>query len=173
MEDSQSELRCHVRLMGKLLGNAIREQYGEPFFHKIELIRTLSKSARAGEEDKRDELLKVLNDLQDEELLPVVRAFSQFLNLANITEQYHASSEKCNSDLCLMDTVDNLFSRLEAKKFSAKTIRDAVEKLDIELVLTAHPTEVTRRTLIHKYTSMTECLDGMENYRSPEEKKTG
>lgn len=170
MQDNQSELRSHVHLMGELLGDAIRAQYGDLFFQKIETIRTLSKSARAGDSDKGDELLKVLNNLQDEELLPVVRAFSQFLNLANIAEQYHAASDTCSGDLCLLDTLDELFVKLKASGLSAEQIRDAVDKLDIELVLTAHPTEVTRRTLIQKYSSMTECFEGMQHAVSPEGK---
>ena len=170
MQDNQSELRSHVHLMGELLGDTIRAQYGDPFFQKIEKIRTLSKSARAGDSGKGDELLKVLNSLQDEELLPVVRAFSQFLNLANIAEQYHAASDPCKGDLFLTDTLDKLFTKLKKRGLSSEQIRDAVEKLNIELVLTAHPTEVTRRTLIQKYASMTECFEGIQNAASKEEK---
>ncbi len=162
MENSQSRLRSHVHLMGEILGDAIRAQYGKRFFQKIETIRTLSKSARAGNAEKKDELLKELHELKDNELLPVTRAFSQFLNLANIAEQYHASENSCDGDMCLRDTSDELFIKLKEQGLSPEEIRDAAEKLEIELVLTAHPTEVTRRTQIQKYTSMTKCFEKMQ-----------
>ncbi|MCY4329595.1 MAG: phosphoenolpyruvate carboxylase [Endozoicomonadaceae bacterium] len=169
MQVQETGLRHHINIVGRLLGDAIRAQYGEAFFDKVENIRQLSKSARAGDESNKKALLDVLNNLQDDELLPVVRAFSQFLNLANITEQYYAASEHCQGDLCLRDTLETLFIKLKEKDFSPEQIRDAVSKLDIELVMTAHPTEVTRRTLIQKYASMTECFDNMQHTASQEE----
>ena len=107
--DDQQALRGHVNLMGRLLGNAIRMQRGDDFFRKIETIRTLSKSARAGDTPKGAELVETLNNLKDEELLPVVRAFSQFLNMANIAEQYHTARPGREGNDSLLETPHDAF----------------------------------------------------------------
>ena len=170
MKEKPLGLSSHVNLMGSLLGDAIRSEYGHDFFQKIERIRTLSKSSRAGDDTKGKELLQLLNQLKDDELQPVVQAFSQFLNFANIAEQYHATSPQAESTANISCALDALFIKLREHDFSGEQIRDAVSCLDIELVLTAHPTEVIRRTLIHKYTEMSECLEGIQYSKNEEEK---
>ena len=62
----------------------------ENILERVETIRKLSKSSRAGNDANRQELLTTLQNLSNDELLPVARAFSQFLNLANTAEQYHS-----------------------------------------------------------------------------------
>ncbi len=84
-----SRLREHVHLLGELLGSTMREQRGEEFLEKIERIRTGAKAARHGSDDGRQQLTDTLDQLPEEELLPVARGFNQFLNLANIADQYH------------------------------------------------------------------------------------
>ena len=91
MSDIDARLREDVHLLGELLGNTIREQYGDDFLAKIEQIRKGAKADRRGAAPDKaagDELSASLNQLQEDELLPVARAFNQFLNLANIAEQY-------------------------------------------------------------------------------------
>lgn len=87
--DAHAPLRDDVRLLGRMLGDALRHQTGQDVFDKVERIRVLGKQARDGVGGARAELIQLLSSLQDEELLPVARAFTQFLNLANIAEQYH------------------------------------------------------------------------------------
>ena len=87
--DPHAPLRDDVRLLGQLLGDTLREQEGQACFDRIERIRHLAKQARDGDAAARGELNTLLSSLDDEELLPVARAFTQFLNLANIAEQYH------------------------------------------------------------------------------------
>ena len=84
-----SRLREHVHLLGELLGSTMREQRGEEFLEKIERIRKGAKAARSGSDDGRQQLTDTLDQLPEEELLPVARGFNQFLNLANIADQYH------------------------------------------------------------------------------------
>ena len=90
MSDIDARLREDVHLLGELLGNTIREQYGDEFLDKIEQIRKGAKADRRGaasEQVAGEELSASLNQLKEDELLPVARAFNQFLNLANIAEQ--------------------------------------------------------------------------------------
>ena len=156
--DEHAMLRQNVHLMGKLLGNAIKGQQGDEFLEKIERIRHLSKTARAGDEDAHQQLLDFLHSLSDHELLPVTRAFTQFLNLANIAEQYHTVSRHKEQLDGAEDTLNQLFTRLSEQNVDADTIHRHVEEMEVELVLTAHPTEVTRRTVIQKFNGITRCL---------------
>ncbi len=161
MNDMYAALRGNVGMLGQLLGKTIKEHLGEEFLEKIENIRQLAKSSRQGNEEDRQKLISTLQNLSDDELLPVARAFSQFLNLANVAEQFHSMSRQ-GELTTTADPLDKLFDKLKTANLSEQEIIDAVNKLDIELVLTAHPTEVTRRTLIHKQVQLNKCLEELE-----------
>ena len=83
MNEQYSALPSNVSMLGKVLGDTIKDALGENILDRVETIRKLSKSSRAGNEANRQELLTTLQNLSNDELLPVARAFSQFLNLAN------------------------------------------------------------------------------------------
>src|SRR5687767_472624 len=89
MTDPYASLRDNVRLLGSLLGDTLKEQVGEKLYDTVERVRALSKSARTGSNESFNELTRVLASLPVEEELLVARAFSHFLNLANIAEQHH------------------------------------------------------------------------------------
>src|SRR5690625_1473074 len=92
MSELPETLRDNVRLLGDLLGATIREHEGQALFDKVEEVRQLGKAAQA--EDDAAPLVDLLGQLDDAHILPIVRAFNQFLNLANIAEQeYYASAE--------------------------------------------------------------------------------
>ena len=150
MSDIDARLREDVHLLGELLGNTIREQYGDDFLDKIEQIR---KGAKADRRGAGDELSTRLNQLQEDELLPVARAFNQFLNLANIAEQYQLIHRRDESQPAPFESrvLPELLARLQGEGHSNESLARQLARLEIELVLTAHPTEVARRTLIQKY----------------------
>ncbi|XJN31522.1 phosphoenolpyruvate carboxylase [Escherichia coli] len=81
MNEQYSALRSNVSMLGKVLGETIKDALGEHILERVETIRKLSKSSRAGNDANRQELLTTLQNLSNDELLPVARAFSQFLNL--------------------------------------------------------------------------------------------
>jgi phosphoenolpyruvate carboxylase len=85
MTDIDARLREDVHLLGELLGNTIRDQYGDEFLDKIEQIRKAPRPT-AVVDGRRAE--RQPQPVEEDELLPVARAFNQFLNLANIAEQY-------------------------------------------------------------------------------------
>ena len=91
--------------------------------------------------------------MQENELLPVARAFNQFLNLANIAEQYQLIHRRDESQPAPFESrvLPELLARLQAEGHSNESLARQLGRLEIELVLTAHPTEVARRTLIQKY----------------------
>ncbi|WP_404273371.1 phosphoenolpyruvate carboxylase [Yersinia similis] len=162
MNEQYSAMRSNVSMLGTLLGDTIKEALGEHILDRVETIRKLSKSSRAGNEASRQELLTTLQNLSNDELLPVARAFSQFLNLTNTAEQYHSISPHGEA-ASNPEALAQLFTRLKDKKLSDQDMRSAVDDLSIELVLTAHPTEITRRTLIHKLVEVNTCLSQLDH----------
>ncbi|KAA5843863.1 phosphoenolpyruvate carboxylase [Pseudomonas chlororaphis] len=163
MTDIDARLREDVHLLGELLGNTIREQYGEGFLDKIEQIRKGAKADRRGSLDA--ELSASLNQLSEEELLPVARAFNQFLNLANIAEQYQLIHRREETQPAPFESrvLPELLARLRAEGHGAEALARQLGRLEIELVLTAHPTEVARRTLIQKYDAIAAQLAAQDH----------
>ena len=157
-----SSLRRNVSFLGRVLGEVIAAAEGDDFLALVEEIRTLSKTAREGDHRAREQMLAVLRGLQEEQLLPVARAFSQFLNLANIADQQHVLSREMDPVFSASQTLAGALAELQGAGFGADDIAEAVGRLNIELVLTAHPTEITRRTLIHKHGEIGRCLADLE-----------
>ncbi|WP_286235438.1 phosphoenolpyruvate carboxylase [Thalassotalea sediminis] len=151
----------NVRKLGEALGQTIANDKGAKWVDEIEAIRHLSKEATNGDSQALVALQKKFRDLDADELTVHARAFSQFLNLANIAEQQYTASDKGLAELDLPHPLDDLKNKLDGK--SAEAIERAISQLEIELVLTAHPTEVNRRTFIHKYHEIAQALDSNDN----------
>ena len=143
-------LRGDVRLLGSLLGRVIANHRGTGFVDRIESIRALAKRARRGTGADWERLSATLAALPEDVLTDIAKAFNQFLNLANIADQRQAAR-----DATWPDAVDP----------------DAIRQLRIELVLTAHPTEILRRTLIRKYDSIAGVLEARA--RAPRDERPG
>ena len=138
-------LRADVRLLGNLLGKVIAADLGDGFVERIETIRALAKEARSGARGGWPRLSEYLAEIPAAEMVTVARAFNQFLNLANIAEQHHLTRPHLDQKVALELPDDD---RLE----------ETLAGLSVELVLTAHPTEVLRRTLIQKYDRLADAL---------------
>ena len=151
-------LRENVRLLGELLGETIHAHEGADLFGKVEGIRKLGKAITRAENGDSAPLVTLLGELDDKDILPIVRAFNQFLNLANIADQEYFSSAESEREDGLQAMLLE-FAGVHGKEALAAQI----SKLRIELVLTAHPTEVTRRTLIRKYDQIVDTLADRKN----------
>ena len=153
MAEIDARLRENVHLLGQLLGDTLRAQKGAAFFDKIERIRRAAKQFRRGGSEGAEALASTLDGLAGDELLPVVRAFSHFLNLANIAEQHHQIRRRQPGEAEPFEllALPVLLDKLLTSGLPAQQLWQQFSALDIELVLTAHPTEVARRTLIQKY----------------------
>lgn len=154
-------LRANIRLLGDSLGKAIAHDLGEDFLERIETIRSYAKR-----HDNGAQLHQYLRDLPDKHLLPVARAFNQFLQLANIAEQHRRAHTQRIDDYNRSGaggtTLADVFSRVERERTNARELLfETVANMRIDLVLTAHPTETIRRTLIRKYDLMEECIGVM------------
>ncbi|HEY7886296.1 MAG TPA: phosphoenolpyruvate carboxylase, partial [Cellvibrionaceae bacterium] len=157
MQQLPETLRENVRLLGELLGETIREHEGAERFAKVEDIRQLGKTLNEADNIDASPLVAMLGELDDADILPIVRAFNQFLNLSNIAElEYNASAEA--------EPEDGLKAMLLnfSDTYGREKLTEVISKLKIELVLTAHPTEVTRRTLIRKYDQIVNTLSDQQ-----------
>jgi phosphoenolpyruvate carboxylase len=140
---------------------------GQEWLDRIEKIRKGGRASYQGDATCSEELKETFKTMSDSDLLTVGRAFAQFLNLGNIAEQEY------NAAMNVDASIDALFKHLDKAELTAEKVQDAVAKLNIDLVLTAHPTEVTRRTLIHKHKELANCLQAIhqESLNDVERKK--
>ncbi|OBW99810.1 phosphoenolpyruvate carboxylase [Gallibacterium genomosp. 1] len=164
MIEQYSAMRNNINMLGHLLGETISDAQGNDILQLIEKIRILSKSSRSGDEQARQQLLQTLENISPNNIIPVARAFSQFLNLTNIAEQYQTISRHHTDEVMSERSIAALLDRLKQDgSISKQQIIEAIQQLLVELVLTAHPTEVTRRSLVHKYVEINNCLRKLEN----------
>ena len=169
-------LRDDVRLLGNLLGETLKQHHSDTLFEQVETIRSLAKRARDGNQKAEQELEQLLASLADEDTLPLTRAFTHFLNFANIAEQYHVVRQRRQLEIKANgrhpNPLHNLFERFKAGEISPDALYQQVSALKIELVLTAHPTEVSRRSLIQKYDQINDCLSDLDQRKlTPSEQR--
>ena len=143
-------LRSDVRLLGAILGDVIAESRGVAFVDTIEDIRAAAKQARDPSENSLQPLNSVLTTVEEDQLVDVARAFNQFLNLANVAEQRYNTAD-------FEQSFDSAW--LELHERFGDGLGSILKDMQIELVLTAHPTEILRRTLIRKYEAISSALD--------------
>lgn len=166
MSDPHSALRDDVRLLGELLGRSIAHQEGDDLLELVEEVRGLAKDARSGDPGAFEELTARLTSLDASEIRIVARAFSHFLALANIAEQHHRIRRRKeglrHGDRPQRGAISDGLHRLRQSGLSLEEIRERLLDTRVELVLTAHPTEINRRTLIHKHNAIAALLEARD-----------
>ena len=175
-QDQNAPLRDDVRLLGEELGAVLREQAGQELFDTVETIRQAAVESSDSKEVLVDRLRELLDPLDDGTLLEVARAFSQFLNLANIAEQRHRERlhrhhQRYPGDPDTDQSLRQVLAELKSADVGQEKILAVLQDLSVELVLTAHPTEVTRRTLIRKYDQIADLLASQDRPDLTEEER--
>jgi phosphoenolpyruvate carboxylase len=163
MTDPHMPLRRDIRELGAMLGKVICEQAGESLFSEVERVRLLAKEAREGRPQAAAELERRLSTLPGGQALQLARAFSHFLTLANIAEQHHrvrrSRDYRRNPGRAPQPgSLEAALPALVAGGVPPGRLWEAVSSLTVELVLTAHPTEITRRALLQKYHAIAQAL---------------
>src|SRR5438034_5069924 len=163
MPDPHQPLRDDVRMLGELLGEVLRLREGDTLFETVERVRAFAKSGRADVEHGFEALADYLRALPVEAAVPAARAFSHFLTLANIAEQHHRVRRRRDYQRDPKagpqpGSCGESFARLLARGVDRDTLHETVAALRIELVLTAHPTEIVRRTLVAKHLKIAAAL---------------
>ena len=162
-EDPHKALRDDVRLLGRLFGETLRNLEGDRLFALVEEVRALAKRAHASDPNAFEQLADRLSDLPIGAAVPIARAFAQFLALANIAEQHHRVRRRREyvrqpGRRAQPGSCADAFSRWRDNGLSTGALADALKSLRIELVLTAHPTEMVRRTLLQAHRRIADVL---------------
>jgi phosphoenolpyruvate carboxylase len=141
-----------IRLLGRILGDVIREQEGREAYELIERIRQLSVAYRLKRDAHAGKALdRLLKHLTSEQTVSVVRAFSYFSHLANIAEDRHHVRRRAHharQGHLQEGSLAFTFERLAARGVSADAIAQTLAQAHISPVLTAHPTEVQRKSIL-------------------------
>ncbi len=170
-------LKNDIRLLGRILGDTIREQEGVEIFNLIEKIRQTSiQFRRYGDLQAKTELETLLNSLSPEQTRHVVRAFSYFSHLSNIAEdQHHIRRSRSHALAGSIQHEGNLNFALSKARQSGITdlnLRDFFNKAHIRPVLTAHPTEVLRKSIQNAQRVIAEQLEQRDRMTlTPEEQE--
>ena len=149
---TDAPLRRDVRLLGDLLGRVMVEQEGEELLAREEEIRRVSRRAReTGDPEVRAELARAVGELDLGQQTQILRAFALFFQLANIAEQHHRIRRRRDVEReagVPRESLADAFRRLRQAGIDADALARAAKHVFLELVLTAHPTEATRRTIL-------------------------
>lgn len=164
-------LQDDIRLLGQILGDTVREQDGENAFEIVEAIRRLSVAfQRKADEAAGRNLDTLLKRLSPGETVSVIRAFSYFSHLANLAEDRHHVRRRLIHEIKDEPQDGSLarsFSRFREAGISIERIEWALNRGFVSPVLTAHPTEVQRKSTLDAERDIAELLATRENLRSP------
>ena len=161
-KDNERPLVEDIRLLGRMLGDVIREQDGGPAYELIENIRKLSVAFRRDADHEADKALKkLLKSLSADQTVSVIRAFTYFSHLANLAEDRHhirrrAVHERAGESQ--EGSIDVAISRLRWAGISPKTISQTLAHSFVSPVLTAHPTEVQRKSILDAERAIAQLL---------------
>ena len=151
-KDNERPLVEDIRLLGRLLGDVIREQEGKPAYELVEQVRKLSVAFRRDEDAQADKALKkLLASLSGEATVSVIRAFTYFSHLANLAEDRHHIRRRAVHERAgrVQDgSLSLALSRIKTAGIAPKTIVQTLAHSHVSPVLTAHPTEVQRKSIL-------------------------
>ena len=156
--DSLAPLRDDVRTLGEFLGHVLRRIEGDDLYEAVEKVRRLSKSG-----EDFDTLAELLLASSIERAETIARSFAHFLNLSNIAEQHHRirrrrDYQRRKDSVGQPSSFASTFSGLIDRGVDPGELHRVVSDLRIELVLTAHPTEILRRTFLQRNRKIAELL---------------
>src|SRR5271154_6057339 len=171
--DKDLPLREDIRLLGRILGDTVREQEGEEVFELVEQIRRSSiRFHRDNEGGARRELEATLDSLSAEQTLSIVRAYSYFSHLANIAEdQHHIRRNRAHAIARSAPRPGSLayaFQRTREMGIKPSALGEFFDRAVVSPVLTAHPTEVRRKSTLTRELEIAELLDERERVAGDE-----
>ncbi|MFB6676490.1 phosphoenolpyruvate carboxylase [Streptomyces sp. NPDC057684] len=147
---ASAELRADIRRLGDLLGETLVRQEGPELLELVEKVRSLTR-------EDGEAAARLLGETELETAAKLVRAFSTYFHLANVTEQVHRGRElrarRAAEGSLLARTADRL------KDADAEHLRETVRNLNVRPVFTAHPTEAARRSVLNKLRRVAELLE--------------
>jgi phosphoenolpyruvate carboxylase len=158
-----ADLREDVHMLGMLVGEVIREQGGDALFETVEKCRQAAILRREGDSSSTSQLRDTIRDISADTARDLVRSFSTWFEMVNMAEKVHRIRRRrqyMNEGSAQPSGIDDAIGKLKANGTTLADIRRLMLELWIEPVLTAHPTESTRRTLLRKQQKVAQLMLG-------------
>jgi len=160
--DEDQPLIADIRLLGRILGDVIREQEGEEAYALVEKIRTLSVAFRRDADHAADRALKnLLKGLSAAETVSVIRAFTYFSHLANLAEDRHQIRRRTEAERAgdsAEGSLDIALARIRKAGIKPEAVVESLAHSYVSPVLTAHPTEVQRKSILDAERAIAQLL---------------
>ncbi len=154
VEQKLSPLHGEIRYLVECLGKVLMAQEGRSFFELVESIRKMARDLRQQySHTLESQLLRKIHSLSLDKLIKVIRAFNIYFQLVNLAEEKHRVRRKRAYEAAgevQPGSLEDILTRLKRKKISFAKFEKFLAQLSIELVLTAHPTEAQRRSILEK-----------------------
>ena len=168
--DNERPLVEDIRLLGRLLGDVIREQEGVPAYELIEQVRKLSVAFRRDADQDADKALKkLLKSLSGDQTVSVIRAFTYFSHLANLAEDRHHIRRRAVHERAgdtQEGSIEVALARLRWAGIAPKTIAKTLAHSFVSPVLTAHPTEVQRKSILDAERDIAQLLTARDDIKA-------
>ena len=158
-----------IRLLGRILGDVIREQEGEDSYALVEKIRTLSVAFRRDADHAADRALKnLLKGLSAAETVRVIRAFTYFSHLANLAEDRHQIRRRTEAERAgdsAEGSLETALARIRKAGIKPEAVIESLAHSYVSPVLTAHPTEVQRKSILDAERAIAQLLTARDEIR--------
>ncbi len=168
--DNERPLVEDIRLLGRILGDVIREQEGVAAYELIEQVRKLSVAFRRDADQEADKALKkLLKGLTGDQTVSVIRAFTYFSHLANLAEDRHHIRRRAVHERAgdtQEGSIDVALARLRWAGIAPKTIANTLAHSFVSPVLTAHPTEVQRKSILDAERDIAQLLTARDDIKA-------
>jgi len=164
-----SPLRRDVRYLATVLGEVLVHQGGKELLDIVEKIREMSKSLRANSDETQfDEFKETIRSLNPEIRHQVIRAFAIYFQLVNIAEQNHRirrkrDYERSAGESIQPGSIESAVLDLKYRNTPAEEVREMLQGISLELVMTAHPTEAMRRAILDIHKRIAYDVMGLDN----------
>ena len=164
---SSTDLSATINELGQMLGRVLCDQESPALFELEERIRALAKARRSGDAGSAEQLASEVAALEPPSARAVAAAFALYFDLVNLAEEAHRVNalrdrEREQHPTPTSESVADAVAALKRRGVTAERLRALLDRLHIELVLTAHPTEAKRRTVLSKLRRIADTLYTMQ-----------
>jgi phosphoenolpyruvate carboxylase len=161
LEQVDAALRADIRRLGRQLGGTLVRQAGPELLDRVERVRTLARRLRRGHEDSAvaDELTELLRDVPVVTAIELVRAFTTYFHLANVAEQVHRVENLAAEAPASRNRFRETVAKVLAAGVTPEQLAALVNRAELRPVFTAHPTEVSRRSILDKLAEIAVLLE--------------
>ena len=166
MEAADAGLRADIRRLGQQLGETLVRQHGQELIESVEKVRILARRLRTAQAGVSRELTELLRDVDPEQTVLLVRAFTHYFHLANVAEQVHRVEDRRLEDPASEKGFAQTLASLVEAGIPAEDVISLVDRAALKPVFTAHPTEATRRTVLEKLAEIAQTVSDRSDPRT-------